>query len=161
MHLSISTQSRCEQAYKIEKFLGQGAFGEVYMATHNETGKKVAIKKIIVNLAENKVHRHLLLIAREIYILKKLSSMRGNSFTPQLLDAFVNDEAIEDPQNLTSVFMVVPYEVGNLAQVVNKNGVLDFDQFRILTFNILEAINYVHETGTIHRDLKPDNILIN
>ena len=73
----------------------------------------------------------------------------------------MNDEAVEFPQNLTAVFMVVPYEVGNLAQVVNKNGVLDFDQFRILTFNILEAINFVHETGTIHRDLKPDNILIN
>ena len=80
--MPISTQSRNERAYKVEKFLGQGAFGEVYMATHIETGKKVAIKKIIVNLAENKVHRHLLLIAREIYILKKLSSMRGNSFTP-------------------------------------------------------------------------------
>lgn len=90
------------------------------------------------------MERHLLLIAREIYLLKKLSSFRTNSFTTELLDAFVNDEAINDPQKLSSVFLVSPLENGNLAQIVNKSGVLDYDQFKILSFNILEAIDYIH-----------------
>ena len=62
----------------------------------------------------NKMWRHLLLVAREVYLLKKLSSLKSNSYTPQLLDAFVNDEALSDPTKLKTDFIVSPLEIGNL-----------------------------------------------
>jgi serine/threonine protein kinase len=66
--------------------LGEGSFGQVYLAKHRETGKKVAIK-LIKNL-QNSVY-NAKKVLREIELLSKLSELSENIFTVKLLEVIL------------------------------------------------------------------------
>ena len=82
--------------YEILKLIGKGTYGKVYKARHISTGQIVAIKSINLEKDENLLHLHLVMVAREIQALYRLSQMENNEFTVRLLDAFVNQEAQVD-----------------------------------------------------------------
>lgn len=62
----------------------------------------------------------MVLVAREIYILNKLTLMPNNTFTIQLLDLFVNSEADEDPEKLNTVYMVTNYEKTDMSSLMQS-----------------------------------------
>lgn len=101
------------------------------------------------------------MISREVYILYKLSKMKENSFTIRLFDIQYNEEAKEDSKKLHTLYLITQFEETDMQALLSSNSELDYDQFRILTYNFLIAIRYMHLTGVIHRDLKPNNVLIN
>lgn len=93
--------------YQVTLTLGVGAYGQVFKATDTRTGRKVAIKVIKLRIeTELMATKHAIMIARELYILSKLSKLRANIYTISLLDAFANPEAYFDPSKLETVFLV-------------------------------------------------------
>lgn len=76
----------------------------------------------------------------------------------KLLDAFTNPEAEIDPSRLTMVFLVMEYIPNTLAEVVTMN--LNEESAVILVYNLLQCLRFLHSANILHRDLKPDNILI-
>jgi len=74
---------------------------------------------------------------------------------PNIVDIYAVDEAGG------IVFFVMAYITGdNVARLLHEHGALSVDQTRRILRDVADALAYAHERGVIHRDIKPDNILI-
>lgn len=84
-------------------------------------------------------------------MLKFLKSLSNdNVFTIKLLDIITTDEG---------VFIVTDFVENDLRRVLNA-GELTEEHVVVLMYNLLCSVNYLHSSGIMHRDLKPDNILV-
>jgi eukaryotic-like serine/threonine-protein kinase len=130
--------------YRIEKILGQGGFGLVYLAYDDQLQRLVAIKV---------PHRHRISTSDEAYLMeaRTVASLDHPHIVP------VHDVgSTEDcPCFIVSKFI----EGGTLAQRL-KDDRPTFGETAELIATIAEALHYAHHKGFVHRDIKPGNILI-
>src|SRR4051794_10321309 len=130
--------------YKVERFLGSGAYGEVWVGTDRNTGRKVAIKYYL--------HRRGVdwsLLSREVEKLRFLSADR---YVVQLF--YVGWEA-EPP------YYVMEYvEHGSLDDLLRRHGTLTVPGAVELFREIAIGLAHSHGKGVLHCDLKPANILL-
>lgn len=130
--------------YQIKRFLGSGAYGEVWVGLDRNTGRKVAIKYYL--------HRRGVdwsLLSREVEKLRFLSADR---YVVQLLD--VGWDA-EPP------YYVMEYvEEGSLDDRLKRHGTLSAAEAVELFEEIAVGLAHAHGKGVVHCDLKPANILI-
>ncbi|SCV05815.1 LANO_0H15786g1_1 [Lachancea nothofagi CBS 11611] len=127
-----------------DEVVGQGAFATVKKAIERRTGKTHAVK--IIN--KRKVMGNMDGVTRELEILRRLDHPRIVS-----LKGFYEDK--------DSYYLVMEFvSGGDLMDFVAAHGSVGEDAGREITRQILEAVKYIHAMGISHRDLKPDNILI-
>mmetsp|Transcript_29622 Transcript_29622/g.33002 ORF Transcript_29622/g.33002 Transcript_29622/m.33002 type:complete len:487 (-) Transcript_29622:165-1625(-) len=133
--------------YKNYKKIGEGAAGEVYVATDCKSGERVAVKKMPINGENQK------LLCTEIKIMKDSHHPNIVNFT----DAFCVDDnqlwvimEFMDRGCLTDV--LEQYEAG-----ISMNEV----QISRVCLETLKALSYIHSRHRIHRDIKSDNVLLN
>lgn len=134
------------ETYDIEKDLGEGKFGLVKLGIHKKTGEKVAIKIIKKDSMDQK---DLELVRSEIDIMK----LCRHKNVVRLLDHFENSEFI---------FIIMEYlaggDLGNYCK--KKKYSLTEEEVCTIIYQITVAIDYLHKYGVVHRDLKPDNIML-
>jgi serine/threonine protein kinase len=125
--------------------IGKGAFGAVRTAKHRITGEIVAVKSIPkTDLPSKAVHD-------AIKEAKLMKSMEHPNIV-RCID-FFNDR--------DQLHIVMEYlRGGNLVQKIIQRDSFDENQARDIIKAILSAINYCHERGIVHRDIKPDNLLL-
>lgn len=129
--------------YFIEKLIGEGAYGKVFKARFAEDGKPVAIKILPEDA--------FVFYSREAAVLRQLQPF---PYVMEILDALV------DPAGLC---IVMPYiEHGSLQTYMNKlrGEPLEPGQIVSLMEELLAAIAHAHSKEVIHRDVKPQNILL-
>lgn len=135
--------------YRIEKLLGQGGMGEVYLGVHTEIGRKVAIKVISPHLARDpRIQER---FKREALILAKLNHPN----IVQLYDYWARPEE--------GLFLIMEYVEGiSLDRYIHRvlRGPLPPKQAINIFLQVLDAFQYAHDNGVIHRDIKPSNILL-
>ena len=139
-----------DKKYKLIKAIGHGAYGVVISARDEETGEKVAIKKV-ANAFEDIVDAKRIL--REIKLLRhfKHSNIIG------LVD-------VQRPPSLKTyndVYIVTDLMETDLHRVIYSRQVLSDDHIRYFVYQILKALKYMHSAGVLHRDIKPSNLLLN
>ena len=135
------------QFYQIIKLLGKGSFGKVYLGLQRLTNRLVAIKCLEkAHMKDDSVKRKIL---SEVKILK---AVLGHPNIVKLLEVF---------ENKKYVFFVTEYASnGDLLKLIkNTNKVPEHDA-KYMFFQIAMGLRYIHQQGIIHRDIKPDNILI-
>ena len=100
-------------------FLGEGSFGQVIKAKHKTTGQIVAIK-YIKDIFRNQSYEWCKVI-REIQILRHLTEMKNNIFTPKLIDIIIpQNAATVGQEGFQDVFMVMECLNMNLGQLPAK-----------------------------------------
>jgi len=132
--------------YELDNEIGRGGMGIVYRARDKRLKRHIAIKVLPPELAFQSAIKTRFL--REAETAAQLSH-------PHIVPIYSVDE-IEG-----LVFFVMAYVSGdNLAKRLHERGVLSVDDVRRITREVGDALAYAHERGVVHRDIKPDNILL-
>lgn len=132
--------------FKIIRKLGQGAMATVYKAWQISFGRKVALKILHKHIADNP--KLLERFYREARVMFDLDH-------PNIVQGYVVDE-------INGVhFCAMEYISGqSLQKVLNKVGRLSVPDALFITLACARALEYAHNQDIIHRDIKPDNVLI-
>ncbi len=134
--------------YKIEKEVGAGGVGVVYKATNSEKKLSVCLK-ILNPLKRFDLNRNLIeRFYREARIAKELRH-------ENMLEIYDVGKFL-DYHHYSMEFC----PGGNLQAFLRKGSFLSFDCKWNIFKQICSALNSIHEKGYVHRDLKPDNVLI-
>lgn len=134
-------------SYSVIRTLGQGGFAKVYLAIHNATGIKVAIKQIS-KLAHNEDGEQKDRIQREANFMKNINH--------PLIAAFFDQ--IESEEYFYIIEEFCPN--GSVLDLINSYGPLCETLARKIFTELLIAVHYLHEEcNIIHRDIKVENIL--
>src|SRR3954452_22147872 len=139
---------KASDRYTIERELGHGGMAVVYLARDQKHDRPVAIKILRPDTVAGEAAQRFL---REIQILARLQ----HPHILPLLDSGTTGEPPPRP------FYVMPYVEGEtLRQRLTREGPLPVSEALRLVRETGEALHYAHEQGLIHRDVKPENILL-
>lgn len=132
--------------YEIQRMIGEGGMGEVYLARHKGIDKLVAIKLLAPDRA-----RRPKTISRFIQEAKATSKIRHE----HIVD-------ITDFGEVDGVaFFVMEYLDGeDLSAIVKREDRLPWPRAKALAIQILEGLGAAHDVGIIHRDVKPHNCFV-
>ncbi len=135
-----------EPAYDIQGELGRGGSGIVYRAIDRRLKRAVAIKVLPPDLAFRADTRDRFM--REAETAARLSH-------PNIVPIYSVDES----EGLAWFAMSI-VEGESLGDKVRSKGAMSFAEVRRMLREVADALAFAHERGVIHRDIKPDNILI-
>ncbi|XP_015517394.1 cyclin-dependent kinase 5 [Neodiprion pinetum] len=130
---------------KLEK-IGEGTYGTVFKAKNRETHEIVALKKVRLDEDDEGVPSSAL---REICLLKELKHKN----IVRLYDVLHSDK------KLTLVFEHCDQDLKKYFD--SLNGEIDLDVVKSFLYQLLRGLAFCHSHNVLHRDLKPQNLLIN
>lgn len=145
MDAPMDVETRGVDVYtKLEK-IGEGTYGVVYKAQNKLTGQLVALKKIRLESETEGIPATAL---REISILRQLQHPN----VVQLVDVVMEE---------TKLHLIFEYLDQDLKQLLNKRRVgLPPLTLKLYLYQILSSLLFCHRHRILHRDLKPQNILV-
>ena len=137
-----------DEKYRLERLLGQGGMGAVYLATHLGTERYVALKLIVPQFMRNEEF-----VAR----FKREARAAGRLRHPNVVD--VTDFGFSGVGNDRVAYLVMEYLDGcTLSDVLVEEERLPLYWVVDILEQVCAAVHEAHQQGIIHRDLKPDNI---
>ncbi|MFH2007535.1 MAG: serine/threonine-protein kinase [bacterium] len=143
----LPSGSQLMDRFEVERPLGRGGMGAVYLANDKRIGERVALKVISRELAEDPaaVER----FRREAGAARKITH-------PNVIR--IHDLG-EDGGML---FLSMEYFAGqSLSELLAQRHVLGLDEAREILRQVCDALTAAHAAGVVHRDLKPQNVLVN
>lgn len=134
--------------YKIERQLGKGGMGAVYLATHVGTERPVAVKVIVQQFMER---------PEFVERFRREARAAGRLRHPNVVD--VTDFGIATVDRSETAYLVMEYLDGcTLGEILDEEKQLPLTWSLDIIQQVCSAIHEAHSQGIIHRDLKPDNI---
>ncbi|MFZ4813058.1 MAG: protein kinase domain-containing protein [Phototrophicaceae bacterium] len=134
------------KGYQLRELIGTGGFGAVFKAYQPIVNREVALKVILPGYANspNFIRR----FETEAHLVARLE----HPYIVPLYDFW------RDPEG---AYIVMRYlRGGNLSRFIRHDGPLTLDKSTLLLNQIAAALTIAHNSGVVHRDLKPDNILL-
>jgi eukaryotic-like serine/threonine-protein kinase len=143
--------------YRITREIGRGGMATVYLAHDLKHSRDVALKVVRSELVATVGSGRFL---REIEIA---SQLRHPHIVPLYdsgrvpADPSAGDERSRDE----TLYYVMPYEAGpSLRERLRREGRLSVDDTLVILRDVCDALAYAHQRGIVHRDIKPDNVLL-
>ena len=133
--------------YELEKKLGGGGMGQVYLARQVSVGNRVAIKFLAPQLCHD-----------EMFVKRFLQEARVSLEVTHPGAAQLLDTGREEDGQLFIVFELVEGE--DLRQRLERDGALGFREAKEIILKIGEVLAFAHGRGVVHRDIKPENVRI-
>ena len=150
--------------HTVEKVMSEGGFGIVYLVSHLATGEKRVIKEYMPSFAlragdsqnvgprsisdQDTFEWGLKAFVEEAQLLMRMKHL----YVVPVIEAF---------HKFGTAYLVMPYVNGmTLTDWLKQNGRPGQSDMDKIFIALLEALKYVHENDILHRDIKPDNILI-
>ena len=143
----MSTVPTDQGRYRLGRALGSGGMAIVYLAHDRELDRVVAVKRLADNLSHDRSFRDRFL--REAQLAAPLSH-------PNVVRVY---DFGHDPDGRP--FIVMEYvEGGSLAEALARDGALSPARVVAVARDCCAGLAYAHATGLVHRDLKPQNLLL-
>lgn len=137
-----------DEKYRLERLLGQGGMGAVYLATHLGTDRYVALKLIAPQFMLN---------PEFVERFKREARAAGRLRHPKVVD--VTDFGFSGEGNDRVAYLVMEYLDGcTLSDVLSEENRLPLYWVVDILEQVCSAVHEAHQQGIVHRDLKPDNI---
>ena len=134
--------------YRLERLLGSGGMGSVYLSTHIGTGRDVALKLIAPQFMRN---------AHFVERFRREARAAGRLRHPHIVD--VTDFGFARLGDDEVAYLVMEYLDGcSLGQVLREEKSLPLPRVVEILDQVCSAVQEAHQNGIVHRDLKPDNI---
>jgi eukaryotic-like serine/threonine-protein kinase len=134
--------------YRIERFLGAGAMGEVYLADDPQIERRLAIKTVRLAGRPQEVEDRKKRLLRE-------ARAAGRLLHPNIVTLFDTGEAEG------VLYLAFEYVEGSdLSSRVGTVPPLSLSEVLSIVRQVAEALDYAHHQGIVHRDIKPSNILL-
>ncbi|XP_039310697.1 serine/threonine-protein kinase fused isoform X1 [Solenopsis invicta] len=130
--------------YEILKHIGEGSFGQVYKARKRSDGEIVAFKMI------RKCGRS----------YKELKSLRQECEIQRYLRHPNIIQMIDSFETENEIIVVTEYADKELYDILAKEGRLSEERAQVITCDLVSALYYLHSNRVMHRDLKPQNVLL-
>ncbi|KAJ1633632.1 kinase-like domain-containing protein [Pavlovales sp. CCMP2436] len=135
-------------AYKIEKVVGNGAFGIVWKARAVDTGEVVAIKKVLLDRRYQN---------RELQMMKVMD----HDCVVRLKHYYEKPGRKKDETFLQIVMEYLPDTLRSVTlRYQKKRKRFPIEHIKMYMFQMLKAMEYIHSRRICHRDIKPDNLLV-
>ena len=146
--VGVDKQTGVTVTYISENVVGNGSFGVVFKATVVDTGDVVAIKKVL----QDKRFKN-----RELQIMRVLD----NSCIVKLRHCFYTNGDKPDEVFLNLVLDYIPDTVYRVTRNYTKmKQQVPAFYVKLFSFQILRSLAYIHSQGICHRDIKPQNLLV-
>jgi serine/threonine-protein kinase len=146
--LELAVGDRMGARYRVERLLGRGGMGAVYLAHDEALGESVALKVIAAGWGDQQdelVER----FRREASAARRVSS-------PNVIR--IHDLGVTEDGR---PYLSMEYFPGTpLSQVMAARGTLDNRDGRDILAQVCEGLEAAHKAGVVHRDLKPHNVLV-
>jgi len=133
--------------YVVERVLGEGGMGTVYLARHTVLDQQVAIKILDPEVARKPGVKERFIQEANIqarlkhpHIVQVLTATNAEGGFPALIMEYVDGRS--------------------LSEVLEIRGALPIDDAVKIMVQVLSAVGYAHKLGVIHRDLKPSNVMV-
>mmetsp|Transcript_15970 Transcript_15970/g.30115 ORF Transcript_15970/g.30115 Transcript_15970/m.30115 type:complete len:404 (+) Transcript_15970:936-2147(+) len=153
-HSPTNPNSNTDQtiSYSAERIIGNGSFGVVFQASVVETGEIVAIKKVL----QDKRFKN-----RELQIMRQLvKDSHSNIVT--LKHCFYSQGDTQEELYLNLVLEYVPETVYSISRQHSKAKIaLPILYVKLYLYQLSRALSHIHCLGICHRDIKPQNLLVN
>lgn len=136
--------------YDKMRVIGEGTYGAVYKARNKKTNEWVALKRMLIDDDDEGIPSTTI---REISVLKQLKHKN----IINLLDIFFHSKT-------NDIYLVFELASCDLKQFMSKHikkYPIKLDKIKNYLYQILNGISYCHSKSILHRDIKPQNILIN
>ncbi len=139
-----------DEKYRLERLLGQGGMGAVYLATHLGTERFVALKLIAPQFMRNEEF---------VERFKREARAAGRLRHPNVVDVTDFGFARTGAEAERVAYLVMEYLDGcTLGDVLAEEERLPLEWVVDILEQVCSAVNDAHQQGIVHRDLKPDNI---
>ncbi len=132
--------------YRIERMLGQGAMGAVYLATHVHMRKRFALKLLLPDVRDS----------QEVLARFEREAMAAAHIEHPNVVAATDFGRTPDG----AFFLVLEYVEGDSLRTVLANGPVAPQRAARIARQIASALGRAHSLGIVHRDLKPDNVML-
>ena len=138
--------------YSVEREIGAGGMARVYLAHERHPARKVAVKVMDPKLSTAEFRERFI---REVELTSKLNH-------PHIVPILAADECLFVPDGPDGLcYYVMPYIEGESLRLhLLREQTLPLQEALRITFEIADALSYAHVHGIIHRDVKPENILL-
>ena len=137
--------------YKLLKKLGEGGMGAVYLADDTVANRKVALKVLSKKAASD---------ANFLDRFKREAKAAGTLKHTNIVRAYTARDT-DVCEELGHFFYAMEYCDGkSVADLIKKEGFIPWDETLAIGIQVATGLQYAHERGIIHRDIKPDNIYL-
>lgn len=134
------------QGIRLDKFIGKGGMGEVYVGEQMDLGRKIAIKFLSPTLAADS--QYVIRFLWEAQASAKLD--HHNIVQTYDVGAFEN-----------TYYILMQYVQGvPLSKIITQEKILSISKATEIMIQVAEGLNAAHKANIIHRDVKPENIMI-
>ena len=131
--------------YRVEGLIAEGGMASVFRARDLQLGREIALKVLASEFSRDPVR-----VERFRLEARRIAALQHPNIVPLL------DYGEEGGR----LFLVMPFYGNTVRDLLMRQGALPLAQALSITGQMADALDYAHEQGLIHRDVKPENILL-